>query len=94
MKLSASKHFQKQIKKLHKIEKDKIINALNEFITALERKELPNGLGFKKINHDKYEIRIGLKTRAVMKLEQDTFVLLRIGSHNEIERFLSSYRNK
>lgn len=63
-------------------------------MSALKEGDLPKGLGFKKINHDKYEIRADIRLRIAMKLDKDTFFCHVIGDHNSINRYLSHYRNK
>lgn len=55
---------------------------------------MPAGYGFKKINGDKYEIRVSIRTRIVMKAEGDTLICHVIGGHEEIRRYLRDYRNK
>ncbi|MBI4323128.1 MAG: hypothetical protein HY596_02500 [Candidatus Omnitrophica bacterium] len=55
---------------------------------------LPVGYGFKKINGDKYELRVDLKVRIVMKAEGETFVCHLIGDHEDVRRYLRTYRNR
>ena len=92
--LAVSKHFQKQLHRLSGQDREKAAEALKSFLAALKRGEIPKGLGFKKINGDKYEIRVGLKIRIAMKFEQDSFVCHVIGDHEAIRHYLSFYRNR
>lgn len=92
--LAASPHFQKQLKKLPAADQQKAIDTLKQFLTALNSGSLPAGYGFKKVNGDKYEIRVDLKKRIVMKLEDDTFVCHLIGNHEDVRRYLREYRNR
>lgn len=55
---------------------------------------MPAGYGLKKINGDKYEIRVGLKLRIVMQADGETLVCHLIGDHEEVRRYLRAYRNK
>jgi len=50
------------------------------------------GLGFKKINHDKYEFRVGLRLRVIVKVEADKYYLVLVGSHQDIKRYLNKFR--
>ncbi|MBI2167530.1 MAG: hypothetical protein HYU34_04705 [Candidatus Omnitrophica bacterium] len=92
--LAASSHFQKQLKKLSRQEQEKTLQVLKEFLSALKSGHLPAGYGFKKINGDKYEIRIDIRKRIVMKAEGDTLICQLVGDHEEVKRFLRNYRNR
>ena len=93
-KLAASKHFQKQLKKLPRQDQAKVTAALKTFLERLEGGDFPAGLGFKKVNGDKYEIRIDIQNRIVMKLEADTFVCHLVGSHDAVRRYLRDYSSR
>ncbi len=92
--LAASHHFQKQLKKLPRQDQEKTIEALEDFRRGLEGGLIPAGLGFKKINGDKYEIRVNIRKRIVMKAENDTLVCHLIGDHDAVKTYLRNYRNK
>jgi mRNA-degrading endonuclease RelE of RelBE toxin-antitoxin system len=92
--LAASKHFQKQLKKLHCAEQEKVLNALKSFLAALRQEKVPTGYGFKKINGDKYEIRVDIRTRIVLQADGDTLVCHLVGDHESVRRYLREYRNK
>ena len=70
------------------------MDALKGFLAALQTGHIPAGYGFKKINGDKYELRVGLGLRIVMKAEADTLVCHLIGDHDDVRRYLRTYRNK
>lgn len=92
--LAASTHFRKQLKKLSPKEQERAVETLKSFLAALHAGRLPAGYGFKKINGDKYELRVDLKVRIVMKAEGETFVCHLIGDHEDVRRFLRTYRNR
>ena len=75
-------------------ERNHVREALKDFLTALGSGALPAGYGFKKINGDKYEIRVGLKIRILMKEEGDLLVCHIVGNHETIRQYLREYRNK
>jgi len=92
--LGASKHFQKQLKKLPKKDQEKAVAALKRLRAALQSGTPAQGLGFKKINGDKYEFRVDLKKRIVMQSDGDTLVCHVISNHDDVRRYLKMYRNK
>lgn len=92
--LAASRHFQKQLKKLSPRDRERALGALKNFLSDLKRRKIAAGYGFKKINGDKYELRVDLKIRIAMKLDGDTLVCHLIGDHESIKRYLRDYRNK
>ena len=92
--LAASHHFQKQLKKLNVRDQKRTTDKLKEFLGVLKNGKIPAGYGFKKINGDKYEIRVDLKIRIAMQLDGDTLVCHVIGNHESIKNYLRDYRNK
>ena len=92
--LAASTHFRKQLKKLPQRDQERATATLKGFLAALRMETVPAGYGLKKLNGDKYEIRVGLKIRIVMKAEGDTLVCHVIGDHEDVRRYLRAYRAK
>ena len=91
--LAASRHFQKQLKKLSLHDQERTLGALKNFLNDLKKGRIAAGYGFKKINGDKYELRVDLKIRIAMKLDGDTLVCHLVGNHEAIKRYLRDYRN-
>jgi hypothetical protein len=47
------------------------------------------GLGLRKLNpHPLWEARLGLKMRALFRLEDDHVIFVFLGTHDEVRRFL------
>lgn len=92
--LAVSSHFQKQLRKLPRQNQEKATEALKKLLESLSTGKMAAGLGFKKINGDKYEIRVDIRNRIVMKAESDTLVCHLIGNHETVKRYLRDYRNK
>jgi mRNA-degrading endonuclease RelE of RelBE toxin-antitoxin system len=84
--------FERSLKKLTPQEKKQAAESLEAFNGMLVSGHFPAGLGFKKINHDKYELRVSIRIRVVMKSEGDTFYLVLVGNHDEVRRYLKNYR--
>lgn len=91
--LVASTHFRKQLKRLSARDQQHVTAALKEFLAGLNEGKLPMGYGLKKINHDKYELRLDIRLRIAMKAEGDMLVCHLIGNHEDIKRYLRDYRN-
>ena len=92
--LAASKYFQKQLKALSTQDREKVNRVLKLLLQGLGSGEMSAGLGFKKINCDKYEIRVDIRNRIVMKADGDTLICHLIGNHEAVKRFLREFRNK
>ena len=90
---AVSNHFQKQPKKLSARDQQQAASTLKAFLSALRVGHVPAGSGFKKINGDKYELRVDIRTRIVMKADGDTLVCHLIGNHEDVKRYLRHYRN-
>ena len=84
--------FIRSAKKLNPSDKSQLAESLEDFNNFILTGHLSVGLGFKKINHDKYEFRAGLRLRVVVKAEGDTYYFVLVGSHDEIRRYLRKYR--
>ena len=89
--LAVSDRFRTQLRKLPPHDQRKAGAALEGFLAALTG-QMPAGLGFKKINGDKYELRVDLRLRIVMKSDGETFVCHLIGNHEDVKRYLRTYR--
>ncbi|MFZ2603847.1 MAG: hypothetical protein WAX79_07620 [Candidatus Omnitrophota bacterium] len=84
--------FERSVKKLSHQDKNNLAGSLEVFNSFLLSGELPAGFGFKKINHDKYEFRVDIRLRVVVKVEGDIYYLVLAGNHDEVKRYLRRYR--
>ena len=89
--LAYSRRFLKQLEKLSTQDQEAVEKAFRAFWAGLQKGSFPKGLGLKKMDADKYEIRVDLKTRIAVKVADDTFTLDLIGNHEEIRNFLKNY---
>ncbi len=92
--LAVSKHFQRQLKKLSRQDQAKAANALKFLLEDLQSGTIRPGLGFKKINGDKYEIRADIRLRIVMKADRNTLVCHAVGNHEAVRKYLRDYRTE
>ncbi len=85
--------FRRSVKKLTRQDKENLIESLEVFNSFLLTGELPAGFGFKKINHDKYEFRVDIRLRVVVKVEGEDYYLVLAGNHDDVKRYLRRYRS-
>ena len=78
--------FERSIKKLTPQEKKQVAQSLEMFNAFLVTGQAPFGFRFKKINHDKYEFRVDIRLRVVVKVEGEVFYLVFVGNHDQIKR--------
>ena len=84
--------FERSLKKFNPFDKKKIIQALERFNEFLTSGHLLVGLGLKKINHDKYEFRVDIRLRVILKTEGNIFYLVFVGNHDDVRKYLRDYR--
>ncbi len=84
--------FERSLKKLDFLAKAKVFEALEEFNEFLVSGRMPVGFGFKKIDHDKYEFRVDIRLRVVIKSDENIFYLVLIGNHDEVKKYLRHFR--
>lgn len=84
--------FERSFKKLSPQAKGKIKKTLEQFNHLLSIGTLPKGLGFKKINKDKYELRVDIRLRIILKIEKELIYLILVGTHNGIKKYLKEFR--
>ncbi|MDD4980793.1 MAG: hypothetical protein PHC54_05980 [Candidatus Omnitrophica bacterium] len=85
--------FERSVKKLTRQDKDNLAESLEVFNSFLLTGELPAGFGFKKINHDKYEFRVDIRLRVVVKVDGEDYYLVLAGNHDDVKRYLCRYRS-
>lgn len=86
--------FERSVKKLTSQEKEQLAVALEKLNSFLISGQAPFGFGFKKINHDKYEFRAGIRLRVIIKTEGDILYLVLVGDHEEVRRYLRNFRTR
>jgi mRNA-degrading endonuclease RelE of RelBE toxin-antitoxin system len=92
MNLAVSGHFKRQLKKLSPANQKTVTASLKKFLNLLTEGNIPKGIGFKKINGNKYELRVDIRIRILMVFENNTFVYHIIGNHDNIRKYLRDYR--
>lgn len=82
--------FEKSYRKLPKNQQELVDNAVEALLTYLsEKKDLPKGLGLKRLTKRYWEIRSSLDLRIVFELDNPIGFLL-VGNHDDIRRFIKT----
>ncbi|OIO35015.1 MAG: hypothetical protein AUJ74_07835 [Candidatus Omnitrophica bacterium CG1_02_44_16] len=84
--------FERSLRKLALPQRKQVAESLEAFNLFLLSGEFAPGFGFKKINCDKYEFRAGLHLRVIVKREEDVFYLVLVGDHDDVKRYLRTFR--
>lgn len=91
-KISILPSFERSVKRLSRQDKKQLSESLEIFNTYLLTGEAPFGFRFKKINHDKYEFRITIKLRVIIKIANNDVYLVLAGNHEDVKRYLKNFR--
>ncbi len=84
--------FERSIKSLTADQKELLAKGLESFNQYLLTGQAAYGFRLKKINHDKYEFRINIRLRLILKKDDDGYYLVVAGDHNEVRRYLRANR--
>ena len=82
--------FERMARKLVGPEKEALRDGLRNFNQFLVTGALVPGLGYKKIAESKFEFRVGLKLRVLVKMEGENYYLAFLGNHDDIKRYLKN----
>ena len=82
--------FDRSFKQFLPAERRQIQIACDTLFAYLEKRSalLPQGLGLKRIGHDYWEIRVGLKLRILFAISRDCVTFYFVGNHDQIHRFV------
>jgi len=84
--------FERSLRKLTPAQKKQVTECLEVFNQFLISGHMPYGLGFKKINHDKFEFRVDIRIRIILKVEGNDYYLVLVGNHDDVRKYLKSFR--
>lgn len=89
MRVALSERFQRDVRGLAEAQRGAVFDAMLALPRALGDVHAHAGLGMRKLHASGiWESRVGLGLRLVFALEADLLTLVRVGSHDEIRRFL------
>ncbi len=89
MRLALAEAFQRDVRALSEAHRLAVSDAMLALPRAVGDPHVHAGLGIRKLHASGiWEARVGLGLRLVFGLEADLITLVRVGSHEEIRRFL------
>lgn len=91
MRLALAERFQDDVRSLPEPSRAAVFDALLALPDALKEPHRHAGLGIRKLHASGvWEARIGLGVRIVFALERNLCTLVRVGTHDEVRRYLRS----
>ena len=89
MRVALAEGFQRDVRGLSEAHRLAVFDAMLSLPRALGDPHAHAGLGMRKLHASGiWEARVGLGLRLVFGLEANLLTLVRVGSHDEIRRFL------
>mgnify|MGYP001162058478 CR=1 FL=1 len=89
MRIALGERFQRDVRDLDPQQRAAVFEVLLALPTALGAPHTHAGLGIRKLHRSGiWETRVGLGLRLVFALEPNLLSLVRVGTHDEIRRFL------
>lgn len=91
MRIALTERFQGDARGLEEGQRKPVFDAILALPGAFGAPHLHAGLGIRKLHaRGIWEARVGLGLRLVFTVDADTTTLVRIGTHEEIRRYLKS----
>jgi mRNA-degrading endonuclease YafQ of YafQ-DinJ toxin-antitoxin module len=91
MKIALTERFQRDVRALTANQRSTVFDALLSLPRAIGQPHLHAGLGIRKLHGSGiWEAQVGLGLRLVFALERGLLTLARVGTHDEIRRYLKS----
>ena len=91
MKILLAERFQRDLRKLSKMERVQCVELLLSLPRTIGHPHQHSGAGIRKLHRSGvYEARVGLGLRVVFALRNDQIVLVAAGSHDHVRKYLAS----
>ena len=89
MKISILERFRRACRALPPHDQAAVLRMLLELEPGLANPREHTGLGLRKLHPEGiWEVRVGLSLRALFRLAEDEAILLFLGTHEEVKRFV------
>jgi mRNA-degrading endonuclease YafQ of YafQ-DinJ toxin-antitoxin module len=89
MRIALSEAFQRDVRGLSEAHRQAVFEVMLALPRGVGAPHLHGGLGMRRLHVSGiWEARVGLGLRMVFTLETDLLTLVRVGSHDEIRRYL------
>lgn len=91
MKITLTESFQRDVRGLSPLEREQLFSVILKLPQTIGEVHQHTGIGLRKIHPSGiYEARIGLGLRTAFGFDGDSVCLHRVGSHDEIRRYLKT----
>jgi mRNA-degrading endonuclease YafQ of YafQ-DinJ toxin-antitoxin module len=91
MRIALTARFQRDVRSLRTDEREAVFRVIRALPEALGRPHLHSGHGLRKIHRSGiWEARVGLSLRIVFGYRDDCATLSRVGTHDDVRRYLRS----
>lgn len=88
MRYEPLKFFDRSLKALPSEERKKAEQSILKCVDAFEKREVPVGLGLKKLTDNIWEIPAGLDSRIIFRRQKDLVQWALAGTHQDIHHYL------
>lgn len=89
MRLALTERFQRDVSAIPKDRKAAVFDSLLSLPRAMGEPHLHSGLGIRKLHSSGiWEARVGLGLRLVFAVEANLITLVRLGTHEDVKRYL------
>ncbi len=89
MRIVLTEHFQRDVRHLTSTERDRVFEAVLAIPRAVGDVHTHAGLGMRKVHKSGiWEVRIGLNLRIIFALADGFLTFVRLGTHDDVKRFL------
>lgn len=91
MRIALTASFVRDVRTLDKSQRSAVFDVILALPRAMTEPHAHAGLGLRKLHSSGiWELRVGLGLRLIFALRDDTATLVRVGTHDEVKRFLKS----
>ncbi|MGH9461758.1 MAG: hypothetical protein ACRD1X_11110 [Vicinamibacteria bacterium] len=89
MNLALAERFQRDVRDLKEDQRAAVFEVILSLPGAIGEPHLHSGLGIRKLHRSGiWEARLGLGLRLVFAMQQEVLTLVRVGTHQDIQRYL------
>ena len=91
MNLALTERFQRDVRDLEEEQRAAVFETILSLPRAIGEPHLHSGLGIRKLHRSGiWEARLGLGLRLVFAIQKEVLTLVRVGTHQDIQRYLRS----
>ena len=89
MNIALTERFQRDVRDLEEEQRAAVFEAILSLPRAIGESHLHSGLGIRKLHRSGiWEARLGLGLRLVFAVQKEVLTLVRVGTHQDIQRYL------